>query len=796
MDLPNLFSSSKKKRATRKFLALDIAEEVITAGVWLIEDNRAKVVKTSSPIEWQDENINDLAEAADVAIEELGEDGADTNDVIFGLQDSWVTEKGIAEERKPLLKNLKEQLTLEPVGFVVTTEALVEYLQELEGGPISAVLLQFTSTNVTVAVVKAGKLGKKEVVGRSGDTVADVSEGLARFAEKTETIPARMIVFGSRMKTDELEQEKQTLLTFDWQKNFGFFHFPKIETLPQNILITSVCVSGGTEVAASLGLIRKTDVVIEQKEVRQVGDLETKQTETLQPTGNETMDVVEEVSVEPSMPQPAQEENFGFSEVNETGFQQASEQEVETQQEELSPTDNESFEFLRSSSNVSPPLPSTQPTFPQTPSIPSGAVRFNIFKKIQRIPGKIKRTIASLLAGATLREKFYSDLSGRKKKLTILIIMLFVLGISSVVGAMFLKTKTQAEVRIVLRTIPLSKELQIILDPEAKQTDPQTNTLKAEIVEREVTGSKEIPTTGKKVVGDHAKGKVTIYNRTGSIKTFPAATVLTASNNAKFTLDEEVSIASSSSGSDYSIQPGKAQASVTSVEIGSQYNVEANKEFVVANFDKLSYVASNDQAFNGGSSREIQAVSKEDRLKLENELTKELREQIKEQLAKVEEGESKFISTDSYEVTQKEFTAELNEEALNLGLTLTLTTTLLKYDTAQLTPIAQAQLQSSLPEGAVLREEKTAIHAKEVIQEKDKPIVLVATMTSEAIPRLDKDAIATVLSGKTLDQASSILRDKQEVASYGVIVKPNLAKIIFGRMPEKPSNISIQTRVE
>ena len=131
-----------------------------------------------------------------------------------------------------------------------------------------------------------------------------------------------------------------------------------------------------------------------------------------------------------------------------------------------------------------------------------------------------------------------------------------------------------------------------------------------------------------------------------------------------------------------------------------------------------------------------------------------------------------------------------------MTLTMTLSTTMLKYGNEELVPIAQAQLQSSLPEGAVLREEKTAIHPKEVKQEKDAPTILIATMTSEAIPKLDKEMIASLLTGKTTDQANSILRDKQEVASYEVVIKPSLSKTLFGRMPKKTENISIQIKVE
>ena len=45
------------------------------------------------------------------------------------------------------------------MGFVVTREAVLHYLHELEGGPLTALLIEFTSTQIAVCAVKSWNKG-------------------------------------------------------------------------------------------------------------------------------------------------------------------------------------------------------------------------------------------------------------------------------------------------------------------------------------------------------------------------------------------------------------------------------------------------------------------------------------------------------------------------------------------------------------------------------------------------------------------------------------------------------------
>lgn len=730
MALPP-FLGGKKSSSTKHMLALDIGLEVVTASLWTVEDARAKVLKISSPIEWQEERPDELAEAADVALEELGKQATEIDEIVLGLQEDWIENDHILPAKKPLLRVLSDQLKLKPVGFVVSREALIAYLQELEGSPLSAMCIEYTTASLAVFPVKAGVKGKTVTVGRSEDSISDLSEAISRL--HLDSYPSRIIIFSARMKQEELEQEKQHLLSFDWKKDFPFLHIPKIETLPHNALITSVCVAGGTEIAKSM---QSVEVPAEEM--------------------NAAPAVHAEAVKEHEMPTA---EDLGFTEVSAEDHEKVANEE---EQEEVVPT-----------------KPSKKPfVLPEFPPIGK----------------KIKSVVNRMFSGKNLSAKFSDDTSNAKRMRILLAGVVLVLVVSAVLGWFALSATARALVDVTIKTVPVSQEVQITLDPFVAQSDPEHGVLKVESVEKEVTGQMEAETTGTKIVGDLAKGKVTIYNATSGEKVFPAGTILTGPNNLRFTTDVAVTVASSS-GTAEQPQSGSAVVAITASNIGTESNLPAKSEFMVANFDKKTYIAKNEEGFAGGSSREIQAVSKDDLTRLENLLTKQLQEEALNALTAEQEEGSRIIPLGTTTVSGKTFDAKAGDEARNVTLTMSMTAAALRYNVSDLLPVAVAMLKSVTPEGAVLREERTQIDPGDVIESTGSATTLKAVLSSELIPQVNKDAWAGLIRGRTVAQAISILREQNEIGGVEINIQPRIAQMILGTIPNALDRIVVQTKV-
>ena len=105
----------------------------------------------------------------------------------------------------------------------------------------------------------------------------------------------------------------------------------------------------------------------------------------------------------------------------------------------------------------------------------------------------------------------------------------------------------KATVTLVVESRVVDESLTIKVDPKAQTLDPQNNVLPGQPVEVNVSGTKSLPTTGTAIIGDPARGEVTLYNKTNQSRTFAAGTDLVGPNSLGFSLDTETTIASSSS---------------------------------------------------------------------------------------------------------------------------------------------------------------------------------------------------------------------------------------------------------
>lgn len=240
-----------KEKPVEYFFALNLSEETIRAAAWTVKEGKTQAVQLGEAVKWDGQDKDSLLKAADRSLSQASEGlRPEPNGVIFGLPETWVEKDAINQEKKIYLKLLCEELALKPLGFVVTDTAIIAYLKIEEGMPISAILMQLSSSEINLTLVKMGKIIGSQLVGRSGDLGADAEEGLSRF-EKVDAFPARIILYNGG---GDFEESKQQLLSYDWEEKLPFIHFPKVESLSSEVTVRAVALAGGSEVAQSLGI--------------------------------------------------------------------------------------------------------------------------------------------------------------------------------------------------------------------------------------------------------------------------------------------------------------------------------------------------------------------------------------------------------------------------------------------------------------------------------------------------------------------------------------------------------------
>lgn len=690
--------TKKQEEKEEIFLALEIDSEKVITSLWQVKQGKAEVTKLGSLEEWQEEEEESLLLACDASVSKLLEGVLqEPTGIIFGLPESWVKEEEILPSYKKQLRAICEKLALRPLGFVVTTEALMQYLKKEEGVPLSAILVKVNQAGVMVSLVKLGKIKGIQKAGRSEDLGADVEEALARFEEK-EILPSRILLFNGLI---DFEEARQQLTSFSWQ-NLNFLHLPKVEILEPRTSIKAIAIAGGSEVAKSLGFKLKTEVEEEAEKPEDLGFVEG------EGAMEEKVAETEEVARVEKIEKVARVEKKAI------------------------------IEKLRS----------IQP------------LRF-LKRLMIFLPVKLS---VFLGAGFCFLVAFSLFLWWRWPK---------------------------AEITLYLQPKTLKEILKVRLDPEVLSGQP--GVIKAEREKIVVEGREQKETTGKKLVGEKAKGEVMIYNKTDGEKVLAKETVLIGPGGLSFVLTEEVKIASRSA-EEGGVTYGKTTAQVEAVSIGTESNLEENSKLSIKGFSQEEFSPKTEKGFSGGTSREIRAVSKEDREDLRGRLVKELESKAKEEL-KEKIGSAREIFEQSLEnrIAKEEFSQEEDEEATTLALNLTLESSVLTFSQDDLLFQAKERIQERIPEDFVLTEEGTSSRVLKGEFEEGKGDIEVE-LEVKLQPKIDFEEIKKRISGKKVQGAEEVLNQIPGLSKCEVKISP-LFPGPLARIPYRDKNINIKVKV-
>lgn len=320
-----------------------------------------------------------------------------------------------------------------------------------------------------------------------------------------------------------------------------------------------------------------------------------------------------------------------------------------------------------------------------------------------------------------------------------------------------------ATVTVFVSPISFSESQALIVDPEVLTADLSSQTVPGSTIEKSVQGDKTIQVTGKKKIGDPAKGTITLYNKVTNEKNLQKGTVVTG-KGLSFTLDSSVSIASASE-SIGSITFGKADVTVTASAIGAEGNLPADTEFTVKDQSSSSVSARNNSAFSGGSSKEVTVVTRADYDNLTKLLTDELIEKAKKDLLADATQGTLIDGTITTKVTEKVFDEELDQEAKQLHGNMTVSVKGIALDSADIKELLLSIIQEKMPAGYERDETQDTLETSKATVKKDGKITVEANFTAVAVPKLDTNSLKSSLAGKKIIEAESLLRETSGVAS-------------------------------
>jgi len=738
MKLPALPSFIGKRNHRKEvFLSLLLYPDAVEAAIWEV-GSRGKAVVLGAVTQdlthdsWQERRI-----AADKCITTL-ENIAQTTSiqkVILGFPAPYLTKDGdIIREIKPQVKKLTHELGLVAIGFVSIYQAIVYKYKKQEGVPPSLILLGFTAGAITVSLYRVGNFVAQTTIPKEGSIAEHLEDAFAQFSS-TAVLPSRIVLYGTKPET--LERAKRDLMKHHWTARSNFIHFPKIEILPGDAAAVAVSFAGAGEITHTV----------------------------------DDMDDQEPQEKDSSLGMPLDEEELRSDDAEEVEERVAEEEKHEAVDEAH---DAEDEEELNKHANVIPVDPKAlgfkaEEEFAQESGKKRSSHRrttihipnvFRIAKHRLRFPVRGKRGVFAVLF-----------------ILVPLSILLF--------GGYYIADTILPRATVTITTIPQVVKVSETIGIDAEGRKVAGITIAGRKKEQSETGQKTIATTGKKTLGEPAKGTVTILNKSTVPKTYKKGTTI-STGGIDFTLDTDVSIASASE-TFQGITYAKENVAVTAKQIGTKGNIAAGKEFTIAGVSSTVASARNDQAFSGGSSKDVTVVARADQEQIVKELTQELTVKAKEGFERA--GEEVIIpETIKTTITQKVFSAEIGEEAKDLNGKITVTISGIGYKSSDIANALREKVKERVPQGYMLSSDLPTIETGSPKIAKDGAITLSATISATAIPNLDIPTIAKDIAGKSVSQAEEKMRSYPGVQDVKFSISSLLNK---DRLPKRLKNISV-----
>ena len=774
---------NEKKEKSEYYLALLLMDEKASAVILEAVEEKIKIISKheefflksieSTPI---DEFI-DIVDKTISKAEEILPPNIETHKTVFGVKKSWIEEetKKINKERLADLKKMCSALDLSPIGFMVTSEAITHLLQEEEGSPLSAILAEVGKNQVNITLLRGGKM-TEEISGPLEESApATVDKLLKHFT--VPVLPARIVLF----HVEKDEKLTQQFIAYQWSKSLPFLHMPQITILPDGFDARAVTFGAATQMGFEVLDLEKRSMS-ESSETHGSGNEPRQEEDLATPTSLEEAGLlphVPEKSAELKDEEPisshttaltADAASFGFVMDQDIADVKPHQHEVAEKpvvheprhhpivisHHKAEPDDAEEIE----ETNI------REVEMPYTTEHKSGK-QFSLGKILPNI--KLPKLT---LPHTPLR--FIIPLA---------LLLILVLGV-----VYFYFYKVNANV-VLTATPKIVEETASLIFSTTSPNDFAKNVLAAKKVSTNVEGDKSLATTGKKEIGEKAKGKVTIYNNATDHAELSSGTVIKSSNNLLFLLDKDVTVSSASGDVFSGTKPGKTDVAVTAKEIGSESNLPSDTKFTVGGNTTLA--VKTESALSGGSKKSITVVSKDDQSKLKQELLKDLEEKAREALTqKAESGESLLPFYTNSGFSKTKFDKGVGDEAKTLKLTGAVSFEGVSYKESELTEYAKSLVKSKYAQDINFAENSVKETIKDAKAKDEKQAQASVIIQAGLLPKIDTEEIAKRLHGKSLKETQQILTGLPQVSENKIVFSPNVP-FLSALFSHLPNNIKV-----
>lgn len=357
---------------------------------------------------------------------------------------------------------------------------------------------------------------------------------------------------------------------------------------------------------------------------------------------------------------------------------------------------------------------------------------------------------------------------------------------------------SSAKITLFVTPYVISQKIPIILDSTVESFNSNKGIIPVKKQTFTINTSASINTTGQKTVGEKAKGEIIVFNKQDKSQTIPKGTILTDSSGKKFQLINSAQIASSSSDFERGIiNLGQTKTVVEAMDIGPEYNLSKDTKLTFKDISENLLIGKISDAFSGGSKRQINAVSNNDKTTLGQKITETAKDAVSEKISKDVSG---LIGAISESVQSKqshiEYSREIDEEADELNATSETSVIVFVLDPEEKSQIIDNFL-SSEESYRQSQHDTNSINMKFKLDKIDEDKAIgTLDLEGQLIPNIDIAQIRKRITGKTQSSAISYLKKGiDRVYNYHIDFNFKLLGSLTP-MPFRSQNIVIDIKTE
>ncbi len=648
----------------------------------------------------------------------------------------------IKQPYKDLVKNLVKNLELKPLGYIECFEAVSSYLQKRDRQPLNALIIELDKKNIDLCIFKSGKKSFVRTSSRTDNIIDDLKAMLSEF--KDGVMPSRMILYDS----SDLHDEAAAILAYKWDNTF--VQLPKVEIIKKDYLYREL---GEVFVAQMQG----TGENVDSNPSEMAYDANTSK-DDLVDTSLVDKTIPAAAAVTAAATVGATESAMGGEVM---GFRIG-----EDIASDKAAQHTKGLEF-----------------YEHADSLPASESSILYSQEEQVIQSKPLKSRKSLKFPSF---KFNIKPGGKVAYIGLVVGLLLIIGSLAVIEYYFHK----ATIIVYLPSKSVEKDLAMTLS--IGKEEGSTPELKSSDYASDVSQSSN--TSGKRDVGEKARGSVTVNNFEDSPRSISKGTTLDA-DGIKFVLDSDITVASSSEtliNGGYVKEPGKTQGSLTAAAIGTGGNIAKGKRFKIGDLSSSQVFAVNDTAFTGGTQKSVKTVSRSDLDELKATLLAQAKKDAHDGISKNVPSGAKVMDelTDTI-LTNIQTTKELGEEADSVKMTAKGATTYYYYDISAMNAYLSGKLKEDAPADFQLDPSKTTFTVKDVKKKSDQVTANIHAQTL-SIKEVNKADILKKVVGSSKSNLDSVVRESFNAQGYRVDINAPLP-ILDQWMPFLPGNIDVKT---